>query len=115
MTCRAEHRLPEFRYQIILILDTTEKTHVHMIPRQSSLSASVHSKISYFSGHFIFLKLKLTDIILVVTSDLENIQNVVLRLSRLNEIVTLFMLTISPVDGQTFVRHGPGIRSYWTV
>ena len=49
----------------------------------------------------------------VVTSvpDLENIQNVVLRLSRLNEIVTLFMLIISPVDGQTFVRHGPWMRS----
>ena len=89
---------------------------MHMIPRQSSLSASVRSKISYFSGHFIFLKLKLTDIILVVTSvpDLENIQNVVLRLSRLNEIVTLFMLIISPVDGQTIVRHGSGILTYWT-
>ena len=92
----------------------TKKTYSHIIPRHSSLSASVHSKISYFSGHFIFLKLKLTDIILVVTSDLENIQNVVLRLSRLNEIVTPFMLTISPVDGQTFVRHGPGILSYST-
>ena len=49
------------------------KTYVQIIPGQSSLSASAHSKISYFSGHFIFLKLKLTDIKVVVTSvpDLE--------------------------------------------
>ena len=46
-----------------------DKTYLHTIPRQSSLSASVHSKSSYFSGHFIFLKLKLTDIKMVVTSD----------------------------------------------
>ena len=63
-------------------------TYSQIIPWQSSLSASVHSNTSKFSGHFIFLKL--TDIKVVVICVFEarswNIQNVVLRLSRLNDM-----------------------------